>query len=148
MALIQNSKAGFNYEILEKYEAGIELLGLEVKSIRNKQGKLDGSYIRIKAGEAYLVGADIPPFQPANTDISYNRVRDRKLMLHKKEVLSLRQKTEKDNLTIIPISLYNKGSKIKVELAIARGKKKFDKRETIKKREDSREMLRHVKGER
>lgn len=148
MSLITNTKATFNYEIIDRYEAGIELFGHEVKSLRNKHGKLDGSYVRVKHGEAYLVGADIPPYQPANTDVSYNRLRDRKLILKKNEILSLKQKTEKDGLTLIPISWYNKGRKIKVELAVARGKKKFDKRETTKKREDSREMLRHIKGER
>ena len=148
MSLIRNQKATYNYEILEKFEAGIELSGIEVKTIRNSHGSLEGSYVKFKGTEAYLVGGDFPPYQPGNTPLTYDRNRARKLLLSKKELLNLKQKTEKEGLTLIPLSLYNKGRKIKAEIALARGKKSRDKRETIKRREDSREMHRVIKRER
>ena len=145
MALITNTKATFNYDILEKFEAGIELFGFEVKSIRDKHGKLDGSYVKFKGNELFLSGADIPPFQPANTPTTYERVRNRKLIMSKKEILRLKQKVESDKLTLIPLSLYNKGKVLKAEIALARGKKKFDKRAKVMKREADIEMERALK---
>ncbi len=146
MSLISNGKATFNYEVIEKYEAGIELLGLEVKSIRGKHGSLDGAYVKFRGSELYLVGADIPPYQAGNTPAGYDRHRDRRILVRRGQALGLRQKTESDGLTLIPIALYNKASKVKVEIALAKGKKKFDKREAIKRREDSREIHRTIKG--
>jgi SsrA-binding protein len=146
MSLITNPKATFNYEILEKFEAGIELFGFEVKSIRAKHGKLEGSYVKFKGGELFLTGADIPAFQPANAPIGYDRVRNRKLIMSKDQIRSLDQKTKSDRLTLIPISLYNKGRVLKAEIALARGKKKFDKRRVIKERETEREIRRTLKG--
>lgn len=143
--LIQNKKAYFNYEILEKLTAGIELLGFEVKSLRNKQGSLEGSHVTVRGGEAYLVHATIPPFQPNNTPKDYDPLRNRRLLLTKKEIASLAGTENKKGLTIVPISVYNHGRKIKVEIAIARGKKQFDKRETTKKRETDREIRREFK---
>jgi len=145
MSLIQNKKANFNYEVLEKFEAGLELLGFEVKAIKNKQGNIDGAYVVIRGGEAFLIGADIPPYQGKNTPASYERIRNRKLLLTKKEIARIADEETKKGLTIVPISLYNKGVKIKVELAIVRGKRKFDKRETIKKRDSDREIRRTLK---
>lgn len=145
MALITNSKATYNYDILEKYEAGIELFGFEVKSIRNKHGKLEGSYVKFRGNEMYLSGADIPPYQPSNTPVTYDRVRNRKLIMSKKEILKLKQKTESDKLTLIPFALYNKGKVLKCEIALARGKKKFDKREKVKRRETDIEIQRTLK---
>lgn len=146
MSLIFNKKATFNYEVLEKFEAGIELLGLEVKSIRLKHGSLDGAYVSVRGNEVFLVGAHIPPYQAGNTPESYDPYRVRKLLLSKKEIKELIGKEKIKGLTIVPISMYNKGRKIKVEIAIARGKKKYDKRQAIRKREQNREVERLLKN--
>ncbi len=140
--LVHNKKVGFNYEIVERFEAGIELLGLEVKSLRQNHGSLDGSYVTIRGGEAFLINMFIPPFQPGNTK-DYDPLHNRKLLMTKAEILHLAS-LEK-GLTIVPISVYNKGRFIKVELASVRGKKKFDKRETLKKRDANREIERTLK---
>src|SRR3989344_3635390 len=130
MSLAVNKKAHFNYDILEKYEAGIELLGFEVKSIKAGHASLDGSYAIIRGGEIYILGSKVPPYQSSNTPNDYDPERLRKLLLTKKQIQELNDKTENSGLTIVPISMYNKGGKIKVEIALAKGKKKFDKRET------------------
>jgi len=147
MSLVQNKKAHFNYEILEKYEAGIELLGFEVKSLKGGQGSLEGSYIKIRGGEAFITSMNIPPYQVNNTPKEYDSMRSRKLLLTKKEIEELEKTEQKQGLTIIPISVYNKGRKIKLELAVAKGKKTHDKRETTKKREADREIRRTLKNE-
>jgi len=144
-SLVYNKKAGFNYEILEKFEAGIELLGTEVKSLRENHGVLDGARIIVRGNEAYLIGATIPAYQPVNTPASYAVDRNRRLLLTKKEIFELSQIEGKKGLTIVPISLYNKGNKIKAEIAVVRGKKKFDKRESIKKRDTERDIARELK---
>lgn len=150
MALVENKKAYFNYEILEKFEAGIELFGFEVKSLREGRGSLLGSYVTIRpttrGGEVFLIGLHISPYQPKNTPEWYNPNRERRLLLNKKEIHTLAGFEKKKGLTIIPTSVYNKAGKIKVEIAIARGKKKYDKRETIKKRDTEREMRRTLKN--
>ena len=143
--LIANRKASFNYELLEKLEAGIELFGFEVKSLRKKQGSLEGAHVIVRGGEAFLVKATIPPYQPKNTAKDYDPERPRRLLFTKKEIAILAAAETKKGLTIVPVLVYNKGRKIKVEVAIARGKKKFDKRETIKRRETEREMRRTLK---
>jgi len=143
--LVDNRKASFSYELQEKYEAGVELVGFEVKSLKEKRGNLSGSYVVIRGKEAFLIGLDIPPYQANNTPDTYNQLRPRKLLLTKKE---LRELTEIDNqkgLTLVPISLYNKGRNIKLEFAVGRGKKTRDKRQTIKTREANREMQRTLK---
>ncbi|MSU55523.1 MAG: SsrA-binding protein SmpB [Candidatus Taylorbacteria bacterium] len=143
--LIQNKKAHFNYEILEKFTAGIELLGFEVKSIRGKNGSLEGAYVTVRGGEAYLMNVNIPPFQVGNTPKGYDPLRNRRLLLTKKEIALLASTESKKGLTIVPISMYNHGRKIKVEIATVRGKKQFDKRETLKKRESDRDISRIMK---
>ncbi len=145
-ALIENKKAGMNYAIEERIEAGVELLGLEVKSLRAKQGSLDGSYVIIRGGEAFMINSFIPPFQEKNTPKEYEPRRNRRLLLNKKELLRLVSLEKGKNLTIIPISVYNSGDKIKVEIAVAGGKKKHDKRESIKRRETDREIQRTLKN--
>lgn len=145
--LIQNKKAHFDYEILEKFNAGVELLGFEVKSLRHKNGSLEGAYITIRGGEAYLIATNIPPFQVGNTPKDYDPRRNRRILLTKKEIGKLAAIESKKGLTIIPISMYNSGRKIKVEIGVARGKKQFDKRETQKKRETLREINRTLKYE-
>ncbi len=144
MSLIDNRKAYFDYEVLETLEAGIELLGIEVKSIKKKQGKLLGAYILIKNGEALLCKSFIPPYQENNTAATYDPERNRKLLLSKKEIKYLSEIDKR--LTIVPISMYSKGTKIKVEIAIVRGKKKYDKRQSIQKRETDRDIRRTLKN--
>jgi SsrA-binding protein len=142
MPLIQSKKAHFNYEILEKIEAGIELLGFEVKSLKNGQGSLEGAHVTVRGNEAFILNMQIPPYQPSNTPKEYDPLRTRRLLLTKKEIEHLSKEEAQKGLTIVPISVYNKGRKLKLEIAIVRGKKKFDKRETIKKRDTEREMRR------
>lgn len=145
-SLIESKKAHFNYEILEKFEAGIELLGFEVKAIKNHQGSLEGAFVIVRGGEAYLVGARIPPYQAKNTPESYDPDRNRRLLLTKKEIAELANYGENKGLTIVPISMYNsKSNKVKVVIATVRGKKKYDKRESIKKRDTDRELRRTLK---
>lgn len=146
-SLIQNKKAFFNYEITEKFTTGIELLGLEVKSVRARKGQLDGAYVTIRGGEAYLIGANIPAYQTTNTPAEYDSLRNRKLLLTKKEIKKLAEIEAKKGLTIVAIAVYNAGRKLKLEIGIAKGKKSFDKRETIKKRETDREIRRTLKNE-
>ena len=142
----ENRKARFDYEILEKYEAGIELLGTEVKSVRGGRMSLEGAFIIIRGGEAFLINSNIPPYQVNNIDKNYDPLRNRKLLLTKKEIAELAGSEKNKSLTIVPISVYNKGRKIKLELALVKGKKKFDKRETIKKRDTDRELRRTLKN--
>jgi SsrA-binding protein len=146
MPLIQNRKAYFNYEILEKIEAGIELLGFEVKSLKNGQGSLEGAHVTVRGSEAFVINMQIPPYQPANTPKEYDPLRNRRLLLTKKEISDLAGAEGQKGLTIVPISVYNKGRKLKIEIAIVRGKKKYDKRETIKKRDTEREIRRDLKN--
>jgi SsrA-binding protein len=141
----ENRKARFNYEFLEKYETGIELLGTEVKSVRGGQMSLEGAFVIIRGGEAFLINANIPPYQVKNAPKDYDPLRNRKLLLTKKEITELAGSEKNKSLTIVPISVYNKNRKIKVEIALVKGKKKFDKRETIKKRDTDREIRREYK---
>lgn len=145
MSLIDNKKAYFDYDLSQKYEAGIELLGFEVKSLRKGQGSLLGSYVIVRGGEAYVINMQVPPLQPSNTPSDYNPERERKILLSKKEIKELEEIEKQKGLTIVPIMVYNKGRKIKVEIAVARGKKRFDKRESIKKRETDIEIRREFK---
>lgn len=142
---LENKKAHFDYEFLERFEAGIELLGFEVKAVRAGKGALTGAHIILRGGECFIIGLRIDPYQPNNTEPGYVPDATRKLLLTKKEIRELEETEKKKGLTIIPISLYNKGGKIKVSFAVARGKKAFDKRETIKKRDTDREIGRLLK---
>jgi len=144
--LVKNQKVFFNYEIQDKYNAGIELFGFEVKSVKQGKGNMEGSYIVIRGGEAFLIGLDIPPFQQNNTPEGYDPKRNRRLLLSKKELTILAEKENESGLTIVPILLYNNGRRIKLELGTAKGKKKFDKRQTIKKRESDKEISRTLKS--
>jgi len=146
MPLIQNKKAYFNYEILEKNEAGIELLGFEVKSLKKGQGSLEGAHVTVRGNEVFVINMQIPPYQPNNTPESYNPIRNRRLLVTKKEMERLKGEENQKGLTIVPLSVYNKGRKLKLEIAIVRGKKKYDKRESIKKRDTEREMRRTLKN--
>ncbi len=147
MTLVDNKKAGFKYELVRTLEAGIELFGFEVKSLRNKQGTLDGAYAIVRGGEVFLVNAYIPPYQPKNMPQSYDPRRNRKLLLTKSEIAELSGIESRKGLTIVPVSVYSKGRKVKVELALARGKKKHDKRETLKRRDAERDIRRSLKNQ-
>ena len=144
-AYIRNKKVSFNYEILERFEAGAVLYGHEVKAIRAGKGSLVGSYIVFRGNEAYLKGATITPYQEKNTPDAYDQERERKLLLSKKELEHIGKELNTAGLTIVPISWYNKKSKIKLEIALVRGKKKADKRESIKKRDTKRAIDRILK---
>jgi SsrA-binding protein len=143
--LIDNRKAHFNYEVIEKYEAGIELLGFEVKSIKGGRAIIAGAFAIVRGGEVYLMNMQIPPYQMGNTPVDYDPTRTRKLLLSRKQIKELVDMDNKKGLTLIPLSLYSKGRLIKVELAVVKGKKNYDKRETIKKRETDREINREYK---
>src|SRR3989338_8863049 len=143
----ENRKARFNYEILETFEAGLVLSGPEVKSIKNGRMNLAGCYINIHDGELYLIGASIAPYQQKNQPADYDPARSRKLLLHKKEIMSLLGKIQQKGLTLVPLKVYNKGRRIKLEFAIVRGKKKYDKRAVISKRESKRNIERSLKIE-
>lgn len=144
---ISNKRARFDFEILEEFEAGLVLFGHEVKSIRSNKGKLEGGHVIIRGKEAFLVGTSIPPYQAANTPKSYDPERARKLLLSQKELTELERKGEQAGLTIVPLSLYNKGRNIKLSLALARGKKKADKRESLKERDSKRAIERILKNQ-
>lgn len=147
MNLVEHKKARLNYEILEEFEAGLKLLGGEVKSLRAGHGKLDGAHVVIRGGEAYLVGAHIPPYQPSNGLKEYDADRSRKLLLGKKQIVALQGQEGQKGLTIVPLRVYNKGKHIKLSIAVARGRKQYDKREVLKKRDTERDMRRSLKNQ-
>lgn len=130
-----NPKAGFDYEILETIEAGLVLEGQEVKSVKTGHAQIRGSYVKILDGVPYLIGATIPPYQPKNTRKDYDPQQNRKLLMSKKEISTLVATSKSHGLTLIPLRLYDKKGRIKLLVGIARGKKKYDKRETIKKKD-------------
>lgn len=139
-ALSENKKAYYNYEILEKFEAGLVLIGQEVKSIKLGRMSLAGSFVVFRGKEPYLIGAKVPPYQPKNAGINYNQEREKKLLLNETEINYLLGKTHQKGLTLTPIKVYTKNGIIKLEFALARGKKKYDKREKIKSREAEKEI--------
>lgn len=144
-ALSENRKAYFNYEILETFEAGIELKGFEVKAIKSGKASLTGAFALIRGGEAWITNMDIPPYQPKNTPADYEPDRTRRLLLNKKEIGYLTGKMESDRLTLVPLKLYTKGRRVKILLGLARGKRKYEKREKIQKRETAKEIRRTLK---
>ena len=143
--ICQNKKAFFNYSIEETYQAGISLLGSEVKSLREGRINLGDSYADIKRGEIFLVDAHINPYPQANR-MNHEPLRTRKLLLHKREIRRLIGKIEQRGYTLIPLKFYFANGKVKVDLGLAKGKKLFDKRETVKKKTREREMERGRKG--
>ena len=136
---ITNKRAFFDYQILERFEAGINLYGAEVKAIRLGHADLSGSHVRIMGNEAYLINAKIFPYAYSRPE-NYDEQRTRKLLLHKKEIIALKSKTEGQNLTLVPVSLYTTKSFIKVEIALGKGKKQYDKKESIKKKDIQRDL--------
>lgn len=140
MKLIFNKKLGLTYSVNESIEAGIELLGLELKSLRKKQGSVDGGKVIIRGGEAFAVGIFIPPYQENNTPKNYDPYRTRKLLLKKSDMLHILNEEKSTNLTILPVSLYLKKNLVKCEVGLCKKKQKHDKRENIKKEIARREM--------
>lgn len=144
MIEIHNRKARYDYEILETYEAGIVLTGTEIKSIRNGNANLKDSYAICKNGEIFLLGMHISPYKEGN-QFNHDELRTRKLLLHKKEIWKIRNALELDGHTLIPIKLYFNRNRAKLLLGIAKGKKNYDKRESIKKRDLEREIRKEYK---
>jgi len=145
--LAKNKKAGFDYEILEKFEAGLVLNGQEAKSIKTRGLSLAGSYVIVRPDGVFWIGAKIPPYQPANAGADYNERRDRQVLLRRAEIRRLVGIAAQKGLTFVPIRLYTKqryqdAGKIKLEFAVCRGKKKFDKRQALKTRAIEREIAR------
>ena len=138
--LAENRYARFQYEILETIEAGIELLGTEVKSIRNGNANLRDGYCSIRSGEILLLNVHISQHKNVGSFFNHDPLRARKLLIHKNEIIKLKKNTEKKGLTIIPLSIYLKGSWIKLKIGIGKGKKLHDKRQTDKKRDSDREI--------
>jgi len=137
-----NRRATFDYEILQTYEAGMVLLGFEVKSVKAGRMALAGSFAVIRGGDAWLLNAAIPPHQQKNTPDTYDPTRSRRLLLHGHEIKELVGATAQKGLTIVPLKVYSKRGLLKLSLGLARHKKTGDKRETIKKREAAREIAR------
>jgi SsrA-binding protein len=140
----QNRRARHDYEILQKLEAGLVLVGPEVKSLRAGRANLSDAYATIRRGEVFLVNAHISPYEQAGRENPDPR-RERKLLLHRLEIARLVGKVAERGLTLVPLSLYFRGGRAKVELALARGRRKGDRREAIRKREQEREMERAVR---
>ena len=142
--LVSNRKAWHDYEILETYEAGIALLGSEIKSLRNHGGALLQAYVVIDKHEAFLKGASIAPYSMGGA-FNHEERRDRKLLLHYKEILKLKRALDQKGLTIVPLAMYLKRGYVKVKIGLARGKQKHDKRSAIKEREQKRSIERAMK---
>jgi SsrA-binding protein len=141
-----NKRARFDYEILETLEAGIVLEGQEVKSVRANHASLKGAFVVIKDGEAFLLNATISQYQPKNTPSGYDPERSRKLLIKKEDINRLMGKIKEKGLTLVAIKMYNKRGFIKLEIGIGKGKKKFDKRESLKKKDVKREIDRVLRG--
>ncbi|MGM0439046.1 MAG: SsrA-binding protein SmpB [Patescibacteria group bacterium] len=146
--LSKNRKAYHDYEILEEFEAGMVLNGQEVKAIKKGKISLKGAYIVIREEEAFLIGVNIPPYQPKNAPDDYDPKRSRKLLLTKKQIKYLMGKSNERGLTLVPLKVYTKKGLIKLKFGVCRGKKKYDKRKKIKDREVDRNLRRRMKRNR
>jgi SsrA-binding protein len=144
--LAYNKRANFDYQISDKYEAGLVLTGQEVKSIKTGHVSLKESFVTVKSSELYLTNANIPLYQHAGKVVAYEPTRPRKLLLKKSEIKRLIGKVRIEGLTLVPISIYTKKRLLKLEFGIGKGKKKVDKRQTIGKREDERRMQRAIRN--
>ncbi len=142
--LVANKKAHISWEITDRFDAGIELFGFEVKSLKNGQGSLDGASVGIRGAEAFLLGATIPPYQVANTAPGYDATRARRLLLRRDEIDTLLGIESQKGQSLVPLSFYAKNNLIKLEIGVGRHKKKHDKRESIKKREVDRDIRREM----
>lgn len=142
--ICKNQKAFFNFEVEDTFEAGISLMGSEVKSLRSGKANLSDSYGKIRNGEVFLVDCHISPYAQSNRE-NHEPLRDRKLLLHKGEIKKLTGKVAERGYSLIPLRMYFKNGKVKVEIGLARGKKNYDKRESIKKKDQRRELERMMK---
>lgn len=142
---ITNRKARYDYTILDRLEAGISLVGSEVKSLRMGLGKLDGAFVKILNGEPYLINAEIPIYKFSRSE-GYDSKRTRKLLLHKRELTSLASKLASQKLTLVPLSWYTRGARVKLEIGLARGKKEYEKREKIRREDIKRDLEREFRG--
>jgi SsrA-binding protein len=143
--MLSNRRARFDYEIIETFEAGLVLKGTEVKSLRQGGGSIAEAYARVRGGEVFLEGSTIPTIQEASYN-NHQPDRERKLLLHRRQIDELRAAVERRGLTIVPLKLYFKEGRAKLEIALARGKKRHDKRRAVAEREAKREMDRAMKG--
>lgn len=141
-----NKTARFDYEILDKLEGGLVLTGAEVKSVKAGHVQLKGAFLDLREGELWLKNAFVSPYKPAGVREDYDPSRNRKVLVHKRELSRLFGKRGAEGLTLIPLSLYTKGGLVKLEFAVARGKKQFEKREAIKKRDVQRQIREKIKG--
>lgn len=148
MNLVENKKAHLRFETIKAFQAGIELSGAEAKSLRKKQGSLEGARVLVRGGEALIVGMSISPYQIANTPAGYEPEKTRRLLLNKGEIAEILDAESKKGLTVVPFEVYNSGRYIKMRIAIVRGKNKADKREDIKRRDDEREIQRALRDKR
>lgn len=145
--LVSNRRATFNYEILETFEAGIVLQGTEIKSLRDNGGSLQESYIKVMDDALWLVHCHIAPYKYGNVH-NHDETRDRKLLMHKREIAKLKVAMQEKGLTLIPLAFYLKEGRVKVKLATAKGKKNYDKREAVKERDEKRTISRAIKEHR
>jgi len=143
--VLKNKKAGFNYHLYERFEAGIELKGTEIKSIRNGKTSFKDSYVDEKNGELFVINWHINPYEKGGY-VNHEPERPKRLLLHKKEIIRLISKISQKGLTLVPISIYFKGKNLKMEIALASGKKLYDKRDTLAKKDAIREMERSTKN--
>lgn len=143
--LVSNKRAFHNFEILETFEAGIVLEGTEIKSLRDNGGSLQEAYVKVIGGEVWLIGCHIAPYKYGNIH-NHEERRDRKLLLHKREIANLRENTQEKGLTIVPLAFYLKNGRVKIKIALAKGKKAVDKRASIKERDDKRHMQKMMKN--
>jgi len=144
--LIENKKVHLRFSVLESFSAGMELVGSEAKSLRSRRGSLEGARIVVRGGEAYLIGATIPPYQMANTDKNYDPERTRRLLLKKSEIAELADAESKKGLTTVPLDVYNAGRYLKLRVAIVKGKGKEDRREDLKKADALRDAAREIRS--
>lgn len=144
--LAYNRRIKFDYQVKELFEAGLVLLGTEVKSVKSGNMSLRGAFVTIHEGDAYLTNATIPPWQPKNTPDDYDPIRSRRLLLKKSELKQLIGAKKAKGLTVVPIRVYNKGGKVKVEIALAKGRRKADKKQIKKERDILRDVERILRG--
>ncbi|MDO5732902.1 MAG: SsrA-binding protein SmpB, partial [Eubacteriales bacterium] len=142
--IAENRRARHDYQILEDYEAGIELKGTEVKSLRQNHSSLADAYAYVKGGEVFIAGWHIAPYEQGNR-YNVDPLRDRRLLLHRREIIRIEQKIQRQGLTLIPLKAYFSRSRVKIKLGLAQGKKSYDKREDLKKRDIERAMRQSVK---
>jgi len=142
---ITNRKAFYDYTITDRFQAGVALVGSEVKSLRLGHGKLDGAFVKILSGQPYLINAEIPVYQFSRPE-GYDPRRTRRLLLHKREIVSLATKLDAQKLTLIPLSWYTTGHRVKLEIGLARGKKEYEKREKIRREDLKRDLEQEFRG--